>query len=60
MAWDGDQVAQCIETWKLAYPRIDCFALDNAHPEEREFAIREFEAEGDSYSRDILAEWHRR
>jgi len=44
-------------------PEVLRFALDNPHPEVREFALQslqEFEAEGDPYSRDILAEWRRR
>ncbi len=44
-------------------PEVLCFALDNPHAEVRDFALqslREFEAEGDPYSRDILAEWRRK
>ncbi|MGI8605512.1 MAG: hypothetical protein ACR2OZ_21260 [Verrucomicrobiales bacterium] len=41
-------------------PQVLEFALDNPHGEVRELALstlREFEAEGDPYSRDILAKW---
>lgn len=44
-------------------PEVLRFALDNPHAEVRDFALeslREFEAEGDPYSRDILAEWGRK
>ena len=43
-------------------PEVLSFALRNPHAEVRESALqslREFEAEGDPYSRDILAEWQR-
>jgi hypothetical protein len=41
-------------------PEVLAFALDNPGAEVRAMALahlREFEAEGDPYSRDILAAW---
>ena len=46
---------------KYADPEVLAFALENPHPEVRDYALkvlREFEADGDPYSRDILAAWH--
>lgn len=45
---------------RFADPEILGFALDNSYAEVRDFALKilhEFEAEGDPYSRDILAAW---
>lgn len=44
-------------------PEVLQFALDNSNAEVRELALRhlrEFEAEGDPYSRDILAAWRKK
>ena len=67
---EGERSGKCldrppsrIKLDRFLDPEVLRFALDNPHPEVREFALqslREFEAEGDPCPLDILAEWRRR
>ena len=48
---------------RYADPEVLAFALESPHAEVRDYALKllhEFEAEGDPYSRDILAAWRQR
>jgi hypothetical protein len=48
---------------RYADPEVLAFALESPHAEVRDYALiilHEFEAEGDPYSRDILAAWRQR
>jgi hypothetical protein len=58
---EPDEAIRLME--RYADPELLGYALESPHGQVRNYALnilREFEAEGDPYSRDILARWHTR